>query len=99
MTTGVTTTSIQIELPSDFGPDHERVVIDYLAGRLFGREAWGRAFEAFDLLDQAALVIAEGRYTFRTLYQQMVDRHMADAYLAELLTSVSYTHLTLPTKA
>ncbi len=61
-------------------------MIDYLAGRLFGREAWGRAFEAFDLLDQAALVIAEGRYTFRTLYQQMVDRHMADAYLAELLT-------------
>jgi len=60
-------------------------VIDYLAGRLSGWEAWARAFEAFDLLDQAMLVTVRGRYTFRTLYQQIVDRRMADAYLGELL--------------
>jgi len=60
-------------------------VIDYLAGCLFGRAAWVKAFEAFDLLDQAVLVTARGRHTFRTLYQQMVDRQMADAYLGELL--------------
>lgn len=60
-------------------------MIDYLADRLFGREAWARAFEALDLLDQAVLVVAERRYTFRTLYQQMVDRRLADVYLGELL--------------
>lgn len=80
------TTSIEIQLPSNFDPDHERVVIDYLAGRLSGREAWARALEAFDLLDQAVLITLRERYTFRTLYQQMVDRRMADAYLGELLT-------------
>ena len=82
----MTTISIQIQLPSGFGPGHESAVIGYLAGRLYGREAWARAFEAFDLLDQAVLVTAGGRYTFRALYQQMVDRRMADAYLDELLT-------------
>lgn len=82
----MTTTFIQIQLPFGFGPDHERVVIDYLAGRLSGREAWARALEAFDLLDQAVLITAKGRHTFRALYQQMVDRRMADAYLGELLT-------------
>jgi hypothetical protein len=81
----MTTTSIQVQLPSGFTSDHERAVIDYLADRLFGREAWAKAFEAFDLLDQAVLVTAGGRYTFRTLYQQMVDRRMADVYLGELL--------------
>lgn len=86
MTTGMTTTFIQIQLPSGFGTDHERVVIDYLAGRLFGRKAWAKVFKAFDLLDQAVLVTSRGRYTFRTFYQQMVDRRMADAYLGELLT-------------
>jgi hypothetical protein len=60
-------------------------VIGYLAGRLYGREAWARAFEAFDLLDQAVLVTAGGRYTFRAFYQRIVDRQMADAYLGELL--------------
>lgn len=82
----MTTAPIQIQLPSGFGPDHERVVIDYLSGRLHGREAWAKAFAAFDLLDQAMLITARGRHTFRTLYQRLVDRQMADAYLAELLT-------------
>lgn len=79
-------TSVKIRLPPGFGPDHERVVIDYLAGRLYGREAWAKAFEAFDLLDQAVLVTAQGYFTFRALYQRIVDRQMADNYLGELLT-------------
>ena len=79
-------TSIQIQLPPGFGPDHESVVIGYLVGRLYGREAWAKAFEAFDLLDRAMLVTAQGRFTFRALYQQIVDWQMADAYLGELLT-------------
>lgn len=45
----------------------------------------GPGLEAFDLLDQAVLIIDRGRYTFRVLYQQLVDRPMADAYLGELL--------------
>ena len=61
-------------------------MIGYLAGRLYGRDAWAKAFEAFDLLDQAVLVTARGHCTFRALYQQIVDRQMADAYLGELLT-------------
>lgn len=44
------------------------------------------AFEAFDLLDQAVLITDRERYTFRTLYRQMVDRQMAGPYLGELLT-------------
>jgi len=79
-------TSIQIQLPPGFGPDHESAVIGYLVGRLYGREAWVRAFEAFDLLDQAVLVTVGGRYTFHALYQQLVDRQMADRYLGKLLT-------------
>jgi len=81
----VTTTFIRIQLLSGFGPAHERAVIDYLAGRLAGREAWAIAFEAFDLLDQAVLIIDEERHTFRALYQRMVDRRMVDPYLSELL--------------
>jgi len=79
-------TSVKIQLPPGFGPDHEGVVVGYLAGHLYGREAWAKAFEAFDLLDQAALVTAQGYFTFRALYQRIVDRQMADNYLGELLT-------------
>jgi len=61
-------------------------VIGYLADHLYGRRGWAKAFEAFDLLDQAVLVTAQGHFTFRALYQQIVDRQMADAYLGELLT-------------
>jgi len=85
LATGVTTTFIRIQLLSGFGPAHERAVIDYLAGRLAGREAWAIAFEAFDLLDQAVLIIDKERHTFRALYQRMVDRRMVDPYLSELL--------------
>jgi hypothetical protein len=60
-------------------------VIDYLAGRLAGREAWALAFEAFDLLDGAVLITATGHHTFRALYRQMVNQGMADTYLSELL--------------
>ena len=80
------TTPIQIQLPPGFSPDHESLVIGYLADHLYGRRGWAKAFEAFDLLDQAVLVTAQGHFTFRALYQQIVDRQMADAYLGELLT-------------
>jgi hypothetical protein len=76
---------IQVQVPAHFSPDHERVAIDYLAGRLSGRQAWAKAFEAFDLLDQAVFILGEERYTFRQFYQRMVDHWLADAYLDELL--------------
>jgi hypothetical protein len=77
--------SIQIELPARFDASHERAVIDYLTDRLAGREAWSRAFIAFDLLDEAVLVTEDGRTTFRQLYQQVVDQELADNYIDELL--------------
>lgn len=75
----------EIRLPTGFTTDHEQSVIDYLSGRLRGREAWRRAFAAFDLLDEALLVTAESRHTFRTLYLEVVDDAFADNYLRELL--------------
>lgn len=76
---------VEIQLPAGFTAAHEQRVIDYLAGRLRGGEAWRRAFAAFDLLDQALLVTGEGRHTFRTLYLEVVDSTLADDYLRELL--------------
>jgi hypothetical protein len=76
---------LEIQLPPGFTAAHERRVIDYLAGRLRGRAAWRLAFAAFDLLDQAWLVTAEGRHTFRALYLEVVDSAFADDYLRELL--------------
>jgi hypothetical protein len=81
----MSSSSIQIELPADFHGDHERVVIDYLANRLAGREAWSRAFVAFDILDLAVLVTEDERTTFRHLYQQIIDQELADTYIDELL--------------
>ncbi|MBN1890241.1 MAG: hypothetical protein JW850_19755 [Thermoflexales bacterium] len=61
----------QVQLPTHFSPDHEHVAIDYLAGRLSGRQAWAKAFEAFDLLDQAVFILGEEHFTFRQFYQRM----------------------------
>ena len=76
---------IEIRLPASFGPDHQTAVIDYLADRLIGRAAWAKAFEAFDLLDQATLATRCQRRTFRALYQQAIEQGLTDSYLRELL--------------
>jgi hypothetical protein len=81
----MSSSSIQIELPADFDSVHERVVIDYLANRLVGREAWSRAFVAFDILDRAMVMTEDGRTSFRQLYQQIIDQELADTYIDELL--------------
>jgi hypothetical protein len=78
--------SAEIQLPTDFTAEHEQVVINHLTNGLRGRRAWQLAFAAFDLLDRAALVTPSDRYTFRTLYLEVVDRQMADDYIRELLT-------------
>jgi hypothetical protein len=75
----------EIQLPAGFTARHEQAVISYLSGNLFGRQAWQLAFVAFDLLDQAFLVTPNGRYTFQTLYFEVVDRQMADDYIRKLL--------------
>ena len=75
----------EIQAPADFTVEHEQAVIHYLAGGLRGRGAWRLAFAAFDLLDHASLVTPDGRYTFRALYLEVVDRQMADDYIGELL--------------
>jgi hypothetical protein len=76
----------QIQIPTNFTPEHEQAVLQYLAGRLAGQKAWRLVFEAFDLLDEALLISPDGHFTFRTLYRQLIDREIADAYLRELLT-------------
>lgn len=75
----------EIQLPASFTAKHEQTVIGYLSGDLRGRQTWRLAFVAFDLLDQASLITPDGRYTFRTLYLEVVDHQMADDYLRELL--------------
>lgn len=75
----------QIELPVNFTIDHEQGVMSYLTDRLSGRNAWALTFEAFDLLDKAVVVTATGRFTFRMVYQQIVDHRIADSYIDELL--------------
>lgn len=77
--------SSRIQLPANFTTEHEQAVVNYLAGRLHGRQEWQLAFVAFDLLDQAVLVTADSRYTFQALYSEVVDRQMADNYIRELL--------------
>ncbi|MFP4441311.1 MAG: hypothetical protein ACLFVO_29110 [Chloroflexaceae bacterium] len=77
--------SIQIELPSGFRPDHEHAVIAYLTDRLRGQAQWLLLFEAIDLLDQAVAIITGNRITFRTLYQQLFDLVYANLYIDELL--------------
>jgi hypothetical protein len=59
-------------------------VTAYLADQLRTRQAWAVAFDAFDLLDQAVLVIDDGPHTFRDFYHQVVDQPMANDYLREL---------------
>lgn len=76
---------LSIELPSDFGVTHEQAVSDYLANRLRGRDAWALAFAAVDLLEQAVLVTDTSRASFRSVYREVVDRPLADAYIDELL--------------
>jgi hypothetical protein len=72
---------VDIRLPSGFNPSHEAAVIDYLADNLVGHAAWATAFQAFDLLDSAVLLTAEGQRTFRALYREIVDSKWTDLYL------------------
>jgi hypothetical protein len=82
---GNSITLAKIQLPPSFKARHEQAVIDYLADRLRGREAWRLAFEAFDLLDHAVLTTLDGRHSFRALYLEVVDNKIADSYIQALL--------------
>jgi len=78
-------TFVEIRLPPSFRPEHEAAVIGYLADSLVGSRDWARAFQAFDILDEAVLVTAAGRRTFRALYREMVEDELTDLYLRELM--------------
>jgi len=77
--------SVEIRLPPSFGPEHEAAVIAYLADGLVGSADWAKAFQAFDILDEAILVTPEGRRTFRALYREIVEDELTDSYLRELM--------------
>jgi len=76
------TTSIEIQFPSGFDPDHECVVIDCLAGRLSGWEAWARAFEAFDLLDQECRLVS----------REMSSSYLLCSYYYTLISGAELSH-------
>ena len=78
-------TTIEIQIPTNFTSEHEQVVINYLSDNLRGHRDWKLAFTAFDLLDNAYLVMPNGHYTFRSLYLEVVDKPLADSYIEELL--------------
>jgi hypothetical protein len=76
---------VNLQLPANFAPQHEDVVIRYLTDQLHGQADWRLAMEAFNLLDDALVEISDNSYNFRTLYKQFVDDRFSDAYLHALL--------------
>lgn len=77
---------IAIIIPPLFTDEDERAVLDYLHDQLRGPAAWDRASLAFDRLDEAALLIDGAQTTFRRLYRDEIDQHLAQSYLNELQT-------------
>lgn len=77
--------ALQIQLPNKFTAKHEKVVIDYLADRLKAKQEWRLAVQAFDLLDNAILRVDASTYTFRAVYEQIVEPQLSNRYLQELL--------------
>lgn len=76
--------AVVIQLPVNFTPHHEAIVIRYLTGQLHGQEEWRLATVAFTLLDDAMVTTADHTYTFRQFYQHLVDEQLSDAYLRAL---------------
>ena len=80
-----TVPSVAIQLPANFTPHHEDVVIRYLSGQLRGPDDWRLAIEAFNLLDDSVIENFGQVYNFRTFYRQFVDERFSEAYLQALL--------------
>ncbi|WP_129678023.1 hypothetical protein [Candidatus Chloroploca sp. Khr17] len=76
---------LHIELPAAFDAIHERAVTDYLTDRVSGSAAWARVFAAMDVLEAAFLIVETERLSFRAVYTLLVDRPLADVYIADLL--------------
>lgn len=76
---------LHIEQPAAFNATHDRAVIDFLTDRVSGSAAWARVFAAMDVLEDAFLIVETERLSFRAVYTLLVDRPMADDYIADLL--------------
>ena len=74
-----------INLPGDFTPFHEDIIIRYLADQLHGRDDWRLATEAFGLLDSTTLTTDDNTVSLREFYRYFVDERFADRYLQALL--------------
>lgn len=72
---------IAIIIPPLFTDEDERAVLDYLHDQLRGPVVWDRASLAFDRLDEAVLLIDGAQTTFRRLYRDEIDQHLAPSYL------------------
>lgn len=77
---------IAIIIPPFFTDEDERAVLDYLQDQLRGHASWDRASRAFDRLDEALLVGGGMQVSFRRLYREEIDLHLAQSYLNELQT-------------
>jgi len=78
--------AIAIIVPSTFTDEDQWAVLAYLQNQLRGPVAWEHVSIAFDRLNDAIIVIDGVQITFRNLYRQEIDQHLAQSYLNELLT-------------
>ena len=84
---------MKILFPPAYTFEHEQLTLRYLRlGRLALTFAeWKVLFTAFDLLHQAVVEVKQGSMSFRTIYQEQVDRPFADRYIDALLQLVNIT--------
>lgn len=76
---------VQVLLPAEFQEEHRRIALAYLnEGHTFNRQAWQQAVVAFDLLNNAGVVLSTGFLPFPVIYRQQVENRYADAFIEQL---------------
>jgi len=77
--------TIDVVLPTSFTPEHAAALGQYLRDETsLNRSRWALIWDATDMLRQAS-VISQGRtQTFADIYDDLVDRAYADAYIEAL---------------
>lgn len=77
---------MQINIPQAFTREHHEVLTTYLTDSRFLRPAeWAKVYQAIDVLEQAELIHPSGRWNFRRIYHEHIDRLFADLYIDKLL--------------
>ena len=77
---------MSINLPGNFTKTHQTILLTYLQSeRRLAPDEWKLLYKAIDLLDRARASAIEGQRTFRQIYEQHIDLHLADLYIEQLL--------------